>query len=389
MIRAYEATKAHPRFVYDTLTFRPVSLPCVELSDILDSNPYLEVSPSSLHALRFYSKDCSKIPYVDRLVFREWIRRGRELYAKHHDGKRPNWSYLLFMEYGPKTSRPHAHLLFWGISKADYKRYFGEPWQHRYGMTKPTYFNGTSTEKDRACISRYISKYCSKGVFESPWVKDGLLPKPCKLVSNGLGVEYLKDKSFDWFRGLLPSIFRDMTIDSRFDTGCLQRVAHVRSLLTDMDITEGFRVPESALNPLSVYWMKSERGAVPHPLPRYYKQKILNLLKPNVLSYTIQSHLLARADLQHNKALQAFASSMVGVFRIAKDAFARPLLGLSRRLYNLLCSRFVLAERVQAEACAERRKTWLINHYKRPMLGVSESPERVYGVTNQFLAMVC
>lgn len=388
MIRAYEATKAHPQFVYDTLTFRPASLPCVELSDILDSNSFLEVSPSSFHALRFYSKDCSKIPYVDRLVFREWIRRGRELYVKHN-GKRPKWSYLLFMEYGPKTSRPHAHLLFWGISKSDYKRYFGEPWQLRYGMTKPTYFNGTSTEKDRACIARYISKYCSKGVFESPWVRDGLLPKPCKMVSNGLGIEYLDKPLFDWFRRPLPSVFREMTIETSFRTGCIQRNAHVRNLLCDVDITEGFEVPSKALDALSVYWHISEGGkVVPHTLPRYYKQKILNLLSPNVLSYTIQAHLLARADLQRYKSLQAFALGLGNAFKVSRDA-SRAFLGLCRRSFDLLCRRFVVAERLQAQVAAERRKTWLKNHYKRPILGVQSSPDSYYGVTSQFLAMVC
>lgn len=393
MIRAYEATKAHPQFVYDTLTFRPASLPLVELSDIISNSPYLEVSPSSFHALRYYSEDCSKIPYVDRLVFREWIRRGRENYAKDHGGKRAKWSYMLFMEYGPKTSRPHAHLLFWGISQEDYIKYLGLPWRVRYGMTKPSYFNGDSSEKDRACISRYISKYCSKGVFDSPWVKDGLLPKPCKLVSQGLGVEYLNGSAFDWFRGILPSLFRDMAIDTRFESGTLQRVSHVRSLIRDVDITEGFEVPESALDALSVYWFKSSLGAVPHALPRYYKQKLLNLLKPNVLSFTLQSHLLARTLLQYYKNLQGFARSLVirvgELPRIFGTSLAHSTLGLSRRVFDLLCHQFAAFEAVQAKAAAERRRTWLKNHYKRPMLGVNDSPEKLYGVTSQFLAMVC
>lgn len=389
-IRALEETKAHPQFVYDTLTFSPASLPLTPVSDIVSANPFIEISAQSQKALKYYDKDCRFIPYVDRQIFRDWIRRGRELYAKHNGGKRPQWHYMLFMEYGPRTSRPHAHCMFWNISKADYKRYLGRPWTQRYGYTKPSYFNGTSTQKDRECITRYISKYCSKGVFESPWVTDGLLPKPCKLVSNGLGIAYLDKAVFDWFRNPLASALREMACGVRNpdpqwgydDPNDFKR--HVVDLIKS-DIAEGVVVPDSALDALSTY---RDAEGYPHALPRYYKQKILNLLRPNVLSYKVQTDLLARAELHHNKALQAFARGLVGfAARLSKKAFAAPLLGLGRKLYNLLDIEFTLAQKLQAEAAARRRKTRLRNHYLRPLLGKSQNDFR-FGVTSSFLAMV-
>lgn len=388
-IRALEQTKDTPNFVYDTLTFRPASLPCVEVSDILDAHPYLQVSPQSEFALKFYSKDSSVIPYVDRGVIRAWLHRARQSYYRNN-GVRPKWKYLIFMEYGPKTSRPHFHLLFWNISKADYKRYLGRPWQDMYGMTKPTYFNGTSTAKDRSCITKYISKYCSKGVYESPWVKDGILPKPFHFVSQGLGVGYLKHEKFAWFYSPLASVFREMCSekpnrDIQWGYDDPDEKRHVKNLLKS-DIHENFNIPESALKALSVYY---DDAAIPHPLPRYYKQKILNLLRPNVLSYSVQTALLARADMQHNQALQKFALTM-GEFagRIARNA-QTAFLGLSRKLYNLLCSRFALAERLQVFTKAERRKTWLVNHYLRLARGVNTSLAGDYHITPQYLAMVC
>lgn len=386
-IRALETTKAKPQFVYDTLTFRPSALPMVELCDILDANPDIVVSEQSAYMLQFYNNvhmlfagQSARIPYVDRSIIRDWIRRGRENYVYDHRGKRPDWKYMVVMEYGPKTSRPHFHLLFWNISRSDYKKYFGLPWFERYGCTKPAYFNGSSTSKDRECITRYISKYCSKGFFESPWVKDGILPKPFKCVSQGLGAEYLENSKFDYFRGVLPTIFKDMSINESFDSGCLQRTSHVRNLV-DLDIMEGHDVPQSALDALSVYYDGLGR---PHALPRYYKQKLLNLLHPNVFSYTIQTLLLARADLHTNKAIQRLGNSLG--LRIPDKALQSSILGLSRRLYNLLCYKFVFITRVESRVKAKRRYTLLKNHYLRPARGAQSSD---YGVTASFLALVC
>ncbi len=385
-IRALETTKAKPVFVYDTLTFRTSALPMVELCDILDANPDIVVSEQSAYMLQFYNScpytvgKSSRIPYVDRQIIRDWIRRGRENYVYDHSGKRPDWKYMVCMEYGPKTSRPHFHLLFWGISQVDYKKYFGIPWFERFGRTKPSYFNYSSTPKDRECITRYISKYCSKGVFESPWVRDGILPKPFKCVSQGLGVEYLQNSKFDYFLGVLPLIFKDMSINEDFEPGRLQRTAHVRNLL-NVDIMEGHKVPESALDALSVYYDSLGR---PHSLPRYYKQKLLNLLHPNVFSYTLQTLLLARADLHTNKAIQRLGNSLG--LRIQDKDLQSPSLGLSRRLYNLLCDKYAFITRVESRVKAKGRYTLLKNHYLRPARGAQFND---YGVTSSFLALVC
>lgn len=102
-------------FVYDTLTFRPSGLPMVEVQDILDSMGGLPISPQSEALLQHYSDDGSVIPYVDKDIIKNWLKRGREAYTRAHDGRRPSWKYLIYLEYGPKYSRPHFHVLF-GIS---------------------------------------------------------------------------------------------------------------------------------------------------------------------------------------------------------------------------------------------------------------------------------
>lgn len=380
-IRAYETTREFPMFVYDTLTFRPKDLPVVELSDITDALP-VAVSGASYNMLRFYSKDCSVIPYVTRDIIRDWIKRGRELYV-YDKGKRPNWRYMIFMEYGPKTSRPHFHLLFWNISKVDYKRYFGIPWFKRYGTTKPTYFNSNSSLKDRSCISRYISKYCSKGVFESPWVTDKLVPKPFHYCSNGLGLGLLKDARFSFFFSIMADTYKFMSIDESYKTGCLARSRHVRDLV-DLDIMEGMNVPKTALDAISVYYDNLGR---PHALPRYYKQKLLNLLHPNVFSYALQTLLLARADRKYYSDLSRFARSLVGFKGFDTLDTESKTLGLSSKRFDILCRWFASHTAAEARAAAKRRLLALKNHYSRPLRGLDTS--QFYGVTSHFLALVC
>lgn len=377
-IRALETSKRYPMFVYDTLTFRPEALPLVPVADLFKDRTW-GFSDESKRMLSYYSEDCSVIPFVERDIVRNWLKRGREAFSRVNSGRRPDWKYLVFMEYGPKTSRPHFHVLFWNISKVDYKRFFGKPWYSLYGTTKPSYFNGNSTQKDRECITRYISKYCSKGVFESPWVKDGLLPKPMHFYSQGLGLSYLDDPKFDFFRSILAEVFKAMQSDlSEGAKGTLLEKSIISDLISRVDITEGFRVPSSALDAISVYY---DSKGHPHPFPRYYKQKLLNLLKPNVFSYTIQNYLLVRAEHEANKRLQTFAFER-GYFKACSQS---PFLGLGRRLFDSLSRSFAVAERLQAYTSFERRKTRLINHYKRPLLGVGNSP---WGVTNNFLCLV-
>lgn len=383
-IRALETTKQYPQFVYDTLTFNSNSLPLVPVDEQIQRMEYdreqkgdgrpIRLSPASLHILRNYDFSCSKVPLVERDIIRNWLKVARERFTRYY-GKRPDWKYLIYLEYGPLRSRPHFHLMFWNISKTDYDMFLGNSWKEKYGFTKPAYFDHNSDAKDRECITRYISKYVSKGQFESPLVKDGLLPKPFHFYSQGLGLGYILNKRFDFFRSPYVEGLKSICVNKDMK-GYLEYAAPLRSFLSS---TKVIPPPDKVLDLLSVYL--DSRG-LPHALPRYYKQKLLNLLTPNVFSYTIQSHLLARIELHANKTKEAFARSL-GYLKANAE---RPFLGLGRRLFDLLCVRFVLAESVSKSIKAQGRKTQLANIYKRPVLGVNSSP---YGVTSNFLALVC
>lgn len=383
-IRALESTKQYPQFVYDTLTFNSKSLPLVSVDEQIQRMEYereqmgdgraIRLSPASLHILRHYDSFCSKVPFVERDIIRNWLKVARERFTRFY-GRRPVWKYLIYLELGPLWSRPHFHVLFWNISKKDYDTFLGNPWKQKFGFTKPVYFNHDSSQQDRECITRYISKYVSKGQFESPLIKDGLLPKPFHFYSQGLGLGYILDKRFDFFRSPYVEYLKSVCVNKDMK-GYPEYTAPLRNFLSS---TKVIPPPNEMLDLLSVY--HDSRGFA-HALPRYYKQKLLNLLSPNVFSYTIQNHLLARIELHANKIKEAFARGL-GYLKANAE---RPFLGLGRRIFDLLCVRFALAQALSKSVKAKGRQTQLMNIYKRPSMGVNSSP---YGVTSTFLSLVC
>lgn len=374
-IRALETCKAfRGGFVFDTLTFAPQNLPLCDVTPLFTKyRGERVVSLESCLQMSFYNKGKAGyfVPYVTRSIIRDWIRRGRELFVYRH-GYRPKWKYLIFMEHGPQTSRPHFHLLFFGISHADYLEYLARPWRRTVGFTRTKWIKQDS-KKDREAVCRYVSKYCSKGVFESPFVKDGLVPKPFHCISHGIGEEYLLNKVFDWFNGIMPKFYlsislpsyRKVSLDTELD--CYRSRLRLQDYLSDgcLDLFEGWYKdpPEEVIRALTCY--VDSNGCL-HPLPRYYKQKLLQVHKPNLLCYALQTLLLARAERDRYKSLAEFARSMG--FRVSKKAESSPSLGLSFRSFNLVCRGFVSHLREQARLAAARRKIKLDNLYKRPML---------------------
>ena len=370
-IRMRETCDAYQNFIYDTLTFSPAGIsyryvtPKV-LSHFHDCYGDPQTS-KLLDRYSIYDKETGEImalvPVIDRSVIRDWIRQGKELFVYRHH-YRPKIKYFIVEEYGPKTSRPHFHLLMWGLSREDYVTYFAKPWRRRYGFTKTKFIQG-GTDKDRDCISRYISKYVSKGVFESPLVKCGLAPKPFRSISHGIGEEYLYRKAgFRWFLSDYADILKGISIDDRFAPGDVQRTSIIRKHIAN-DILEGSKLKDIFAKSETALTTYYDKNGFVHALPRYYKSKLLGLHKPNILSYEIQTYLLESARVHDNKNLQEFARGLgysIGD-KDPKDSFA----GFGEKLYNILYDKYFFARCLQAKVEARRRYIKLKNHYQRAM----------------------
>lgn len=208
-IRLNEAAKEFKCMIYDTLTVRPTAMsvyrdytkPDMRLSDrypegtlygTTDRYALWKVNAIKKHykaAQRYYptmskesyellKKNNFKVPIIDKTEVQKWIKRGRQFY-KRDKGHDAHMAYFLVQEYGPQTSRQHFHILIFGLNYSDYMHYWGNAWREQFGWTKPVYKEyNASTVKDYNCMVRYVSKYVSKGVFESPWVKDNIAPGP-------------------------------------------------------------------------------------------------------------------------------------------------------------------------------------------------------------------
>lgn len=365
-IRLNETNMKYGSFVYDTLTFNNSSLPCdvIEFSSLSDIDYLTDDVKSLLERYLLCDHESGelfyRVPAPDRSIIRDWIRNARELFVYHH-GYRPKWKYFFCLEYGPRTSRPHFHGLFWGISKSDYIQYLKKPWRRLYGFTKTKFIEG-KTDKDRRCIARYVSKYVSKGVFESPLVKLGFSPKPFRCISRGIGEEYLSSPRFDYFRSVCAEFLKSLCIPPGLHAG--PELSLRRAVLQDYivnDICEGwFKAPsEQNIIDLTTYFDNLGR---PHALPRYYRFKLLNSFKRNVFQYLLQSYILARSELHANTLLAEFARSL-GFSRASVSE--GPFLGLGRRLFRLVSDRFALAQQNAAQIKAKARYVELRNHYKR------------------------
>lgn len=135
---------------------------------------------------RIYDKDtgccylsvCKKHP-------QSAIKRFRTSY-KRLNGKDAPFKYFLTSEYGPRTCRPHYHAIFFGMTKRDLLPLLND-WRERYG-----YIVAKDVNRTHSAVAKYVAKYCSKGVFECPYVEQGFAMPTFRLMSKGLGSSYVK-----------------------------------------------------------------------------------------------------------------------------------------------------------------------------------------------------
>lgn len=158
-----------------------------------------------------YSEDCvptrvfKESGEVFRTVYKphvqNWLKRAREIYYLTYR-KRAEFKYFVTSEYGPRTLRPHYHLLLFGCPLSLVEVLLKD-WQKRYGFTNHKHFNFTprkgedSPDVQLQKITSYVAKYCSKGVFENPLVSEGKVFPTFHLISKGLGDNYINQSSID------------------------------------------------------------------------------------------------------------------------------------------------------------------------------------------------
>lgn len=368
LVRLLETGKSYGSFIYDTLTIADEHADFVDVSDLVCRENWDDyLSEDSYNMLVNHYQDCL-VPTLDKKHFSTWIKRGRELYF-YDNGERMKIKYLACLEYGPKTSRPHIHLMLFGLSRSDYNYYFRDRWRREHGFTKTKYINLKSkgSYKDLSCITSYVSKYITKGEFESPFVFDKIQPKPWRQLSHGIGEEYLK-RHADFFLFLKsPDAIRLLKHEAetwfvRYDTLTSKYVPYKRHVPSERYTDFDLNVSESNLTHLTTYF---DDSGYPHKLPRYYFDKLLPPTS-NQLRYEIQNILLAHYEQHRYKEISEFATA-AGCTGLDKFCSSSELLEYLRSAYPLVYASYLLDERRKALDVCKGNKTKLKNFYNRPL----------------------
>lgn len=126
-----------------------------------------------------------KVPYVSKYDIQCFIKRVRIKYERKYC-EPLEMKYFICSEYGPCTLRPHYHAIF--FSNVCWERFAPFVYSsYTLGAIRKFHElelrNGNISD---ACA--YCAKYCCKPEeFENPYVVAGLIPKPFRLMSKGIG----------------------------------------------------------------------------------------------------------------------------------------------------------------------------------------------------------
>lgn len=137
------------------------------------------LTPESLDKLSI------RVPYVSKYDIQCFLKRVRTSYERKYN-EPLELKYFICSEYGPCTLRPHYHGIF--FSSACWERLAPFIYKHYTfgairGFHELELRNGGISD---ACA--YCAKYCCKPAeFENPYVVAGLIPKPFRLMSKGIG----------------------------------------------------------------------------------------------------------------------------------------------------------------------------------------------------------
>lgn len=229
-VRSYFELLKHHKAIFFTLTYNQDSVPFSV--DTFTGEIYLSV--------------CKRDVQLFLKRFREY-RRGL--------GKKTDWSYYVTSEYGPRTLRPHYHGLLFGVDYLDWLS-FSADWKKKYGFIQSRQISSLD-QKTALNSCRYVAKYCAKGEFENPLIKDSLVDKNFHLVSKGYGLNYLTDAKRNYHLALdFPG--------SRIRNG----------KYTDEYLEEIFRRSCVCIPPCVYH------------LPRYYREKIFAKRKDLQMAYS-------------------------------------------------------------------------------------------------------
>lgn len=374
-IRLYETLIAQKStkiggFIYDTLTVSNDNLPLFCEYDKETGEQSLDYEGlrscgRCLEILRHYNY---RVPYLSKYTVSRWLESGRNRYNYYYRdeisaGRRERLRIKYFgaLEYGPLWSRPHVHICLTGLNRADYVRFFAQPWRESMGFTKTKFIDlrhlGSDADEHVSRISAYISKYLLKGSYESDLVKYGFVEKAWRVVSHGIGEEYLENPfnhRFDW---LLNDTKYWMSNRIPIDEGKPSSELYKNSL---QYARKFLNLSTVECESLSVYI----KGSYKYALPRYYRDKLCCTHRKGIAGCAIK---VARAENVCNDYLERVAQhrAKCAYFAGWSTERVRSLLEQDPRELNIALYQYTSFQRVENKRLAAWHKLQTSNTSKR------------------------
>lgn len=177
---------------FATLTYRDVELPWKLISE--ESSALIRGIPYELDSYGAIGLTDSNIQgawatYAPTL-YREDLKLHLKRFRKHLGERSKVFRYGFFGEYGSRRNRPHYHGLLFNLTPEEIDL-FRSFWEGYYGSAKLISVPRLNPDGSDAYlkVSKYISKYISKGSKLPDFVKDGYAERPRKMLSRGYGLQ--------------------------------------------------------------------------------------------------------------------------------------------------------------------------------------------------------
>lgn len=188
-------------FCFATLTYRDDALPWKSISEeysaLLRGIPY-ELDSYGAIGLTDSNIQGAWVTYAPTL-FREDLKHHLKRFRKYLGERSKLFRYGFFGEYGSRRNRPHYHGLLFNLTFDEIDK-FRSLWEKYYGSAKLISIPRLNPDGSDAYVkvSKYISKYVSKGSKLPDFVKDGYAERPRKMLSRCYGLqnidlEYLRN----------------------------------------------------------------------------------------------------------------------------------------------------------------------------------------------------
>lgn len=254
MLRLNEEFVHHKyKALFVTLTYRPSAVPTVIRGE------YVDTDTGEYFPEKHYLSVCKS-------HVQSWFKRFRTNYMRSTG--ETGLKYYITSEYGPRTLRPHYHCLIFGVSKKDFIS-ASQDWFDKYGFTQVKQVQ--ASPEAGVLVARYVAKYCAKGSFENPLVREGMVNPTFHLCSKGLGLSYVF-RMRDWH------LLRNDSYFNKYD----HRHSSRRSLEYSREYVE-------QVANLRFCWIGDKRFS----MPRYYVNKIYG--EKSFLSVAISDFLLEKS----------------------------------------------------------------------------------------------